>query len=77
MIQLLQVFEKYHFVNNVICGRVANEVEKFYAAAAKEIYIDDATLAGDVELVEREKEDKFINHLKIKRQKKKNSHRNL
>jgi len=68
LIQLLQVFEKYHFVNNVICGRVANEVEKFYAAAAKEIYIDDVNnFAGDVELVEREKEDKFINHLKNKK----------
>lgn len=33
LIQLFEVFEKYHFVNNVICERVGNEVEKLYADA--------------------------------------------
>lgn len=31
LIQLFEAFEKYHFVNNVICERVGNEVEKLYA----------------------------------------------
>jgi|SRR6266850_516281 len=30
-IRLLEVMEKYHFVNNAICDRVGNEVEKLYA----------------------------------------------
>jgi uncharacterized protein with ParB-like and HNH nuclease domain len=30
-IRLLQSMEKYHFVNNAICDRVGNEVEKLYA----------------------------------------------
>lgn len=34
----LEVIEKYHFVNNVISGRIGNEVEKFYAESAKEIF---------------------------------------
>lgn len=68
LIKLLQIFEKYHFVNNVICGRVANEVEKFYAAAAKQIYLDEEnSFAAEVLLFERDKEDTFINHLKNKK----------
>lgn len=31
LIQLFETFEKYHFINNVICERVGNEVEKLYA----------------------------------------------
>jgi hypothetical protein len=31
LIRLLETFEKYHFVNNAICDRVGNEVEKLYA----------------------------------------------
>ncbi len=33
LIQLFETFEKYHFVNNVICERVGNEIEKLYADA--------------------------------------------
>jgi len=33
LIQLFEMFEKYHFINNVICERVGNEVEKLYADA--------------------------------------------
>ncbi|MCO5052670.1 MAG: DUF262 domain-containing HNH endonuclease family protein [Verrucomicrobiae bacterium] len=31
LIQLFETFEKYHFINNVICERVGNEVEQLYA----------------------------------------------
>lgn len=31
LMQLLDVIEKYHFVNNIICERVGNEIEKTYA----------------------------------------------
>ncbi len=31
LIRLFQAFEKYHFINNIICERVGNEVEKLYA----------------------------------------------
>jgi uncharacterized protein with ParB-like and HNH nuclease domain len=31
LIELFEAFEKYHFINNVICERVGNEVEKLYA----------------------------------------------
>jgi uncharacterized protein with ParB-like and HNH nuclease domain len=38
---VLETIEKYHFVNNVISGRVGHEVEKFYAERAKIIYNTD------------------------------------
>jgi uncharacterized protein with ParB-like and HNH nuclease domain len=31
LIQLFEAFEKYHFVNNAVCDRVGNEVERLYA----------------------------------------------
>ena len=31
LVRLFEVFEKYHFVNNAVCERVGNEVEKLYA----------------------------------------------
>jgi hypothetical protein len=31
LIRLFEAFEKYHFVNNAICDRVGNEVERLYA----------------------------------------------
>lgn len=34
----LESIEKYHFVNNVISGRVGHEVEKFYAETAAKLY---------------------------------------
>jgi hypothetical protein len=36
LIRLFDVFEKYHFINNAVCERVGNEVEKLYADASKE-----------------------------------------
>jgi DNA-binding ferritin-like protein (Dps family) len=32
LIRLLDAMEKYHFVNNAVCDRVGNEVEKLYAS---------------------------------------------
>jgi len=37
LIRLFETFEKYHFVNNVICERVGNEVERLYADTCGEI----------------------------------------
>ncbi|MEK7519909.1 MAG: DUF262 domain-containing HNH endonuclease family protein [Patescibacteria group bacterium] len=31
LIELFDVMEKYHFVNNAVCDRIGNEVEKLYA----------------------------------------------
>lgn len=36
LLDLLDVFEKYHFINNMICERVGNEVEKLYTDYAKD-----------------------------------------
>lgn len=38
LFKMLESIEKYHFVNNVVSGRVGHEVEKFYAETAKELY---------------------------------------
>jgi hypothetical protein len=36
LIQLFETFEKYHFVNNMICERVGNEIETLYAETCGE-----------------------------------------
>ncbi len=36
ILSLLEIFEKYHFINNVICERVGNEVEKLYTDYARD-----------------------------------------
>ena len=41
LLNLLQVLEKYHFVNNVICERIGNEIEQLYAESATEFYDTD------------------------------------
>jgi uncharacterized protein with ParB-like and HNH nuclease domain len=38
LFKVLGAIENYHFINNVISGKVGNEVEKFYAESAKNIY---------------------------------------
>lgn len=35
LVKLFEALEKYHFVNNVICERVGNEVERLYADTCK------------------------------------------
>jgi uncharacterized protein with ParB-like and HNH nuclease domain len=35
LLETLSSIEKYHFINNIICDRVGNEVEKVYAVSAK------------------------------------------
>lgn len=57
LIQLFEVFEKYHFINNVICERVGNEVEKLYADAC--IWFSDS--ADPIKTT-----DRLINELKSK-----------
>lgn len=36
LIKLLDTMEKYHFINNAVCDRVGNEVEKLYAGFCEE-----------------------------------------
>lgn len=31
LIAMFELMEKYHFINNAVCGRIGNEVEKLYA----------------------------------------------
>ncbi len=38
LFKALDSIENYHFVNNVISGRIGNEVEKFYASKAKDFF---------------------------------------
>jgi hypothetical protein len=42
LIRLFELLEKYHFINNVICERVGNEVERLYADTCKEWASSDA-----------------------------------
>jgi hypothetical protein len=57
LIQLFEAFEKYHFVNNAICERVGNEVEKLYADICED-YSKSADLSKTTDLL--------INELKKK-----------
>jgi uncharacterized protein with ParB-like and HNH nuclease domain len=41
LFKILEVIEKYHFVNNIISGRIGNEVEKLYAEKAAAIFATD------------------------------------
>jgi Protein of unknown function (DUF1524) len=57
LIQLFEAFEKYHFINNVICERVGNEVEKLYADICKS-YSESSSFVQTT--------DSLINQLKAK-----------
>jgi hypothetical protein len=37
VVRLFEAFEKYHFVNSEVCGRVGNEVERLYAETCLEL----------------------------------------
>lgn len=39
LFKILESLENYHFVNNVISGRIGNEVEKFYAEYSTKFFI--------------------------------------
>ena len=55
----LETIEKYHFVNNVISGKVGHEVEKFYAETAAHLYNSDDSFVNEI--------TKFVNNLSKKR----------
>lgn len=59
LFRIFHTIEKYHFTNNVVCGRVANEVEKFYAEKAMEFYSNKNTLSTEANL--------FINEINKKK----------
>lgn len=42
MLKLMAVLENYHFVNNVVCQRIGNEVEKLYADVCSEFTQSDS-----------------------------------
>ena len=58
LFRVFETLERYHFVNNIVAGRVGNEVEKFYADSSKKIWGSDqpAVLIND-----------FLNDLRKKR----------
>lgn len=65
LVRLFEVFEKYHFINNVICERVGNEVEKLYADACEkfsetENFIETATDLINELIKKLAKEGEFI-----------------
>jgi hypothetical protein len=59
LIELFEAFEKYHFVNSAICGRVGNEVEKLYAKYSALFAKKDSNFFSTV--------DNLINDLKSQR----------
>lgn len=38
LLNILENIEKYHFINNAVCDRIGNEVEKLYAERAEDFY---------------------------------------
>ncbi len=66
LFKALKAIENYHFVNNVISGRVGNEVEKFYAETAAKFYNSSENFASEmksfVEVLRSKKamKDEFI-----------------
>jgi uncharacterized protein with ParB-like and HNH nuclease domain len=51
LLDALAMIEKYHFVNNVICERVGNEIEKLYAESAAELSQTDDFRTSTTKLV--------------------------
>ncbi len=49
LFKALKAIENYHFINNVISGRVGNEVEKLYAEKAAEIYNSTRSFSVEIE----------------------------
>lgn len=68
LFKVLRAIENYHFVNNVISGRVGNEVEKFYADKAAHIYNStgnfDAEMKTFLEVLRSKKamKDEFVSN---------------
>lgn len=69
LLRLIEAIEEYHFINNAICDRVGNEVEKFYATFSKDFYHteDMKSLANEFLKELKEKKagrDEFISRFK-------------
>lgn len=54
----IEAIEKYHFVNNVISGRIGNEVEKFYAEYAEKFYTGKNNFNADLSEFQKKLRDK-------------------
>lgn len=65
-VRLIDAFEKYHFINNAICNRIGNEVERIYADYSEAFASSDGELAKVVDQFIKElkgqlaKEDEFV-----------------
>lgn len=59
LFKVLDSIENYHFVNNVISGKIGNEVEKFYAETAKDFFNKNNNFINIT--------NKFLNELKNKK----------
>ena len=68
LFKTLRAIENYHFVNNIISGRVGNEVEKFYAETAAHLYNSSESFASEmktfIEVLRSKKamKDEFISN---------------
>ena len=68
LFKVLEIIEKYHFVNNVICGRIGNEVEKYYADSAKTIFSSEKDFVEEINIFisglsnKRALKDEFISN---------------
>lgn len=49
LVELFELMEKYHFINNAVCERIGNEVEKLYADFCKKY-----SISGDFENTTKE-----------------------
>lgn len=65
-IRLFAAFENYHFINNAICRRVGNEVEKLYADFCRDEFATTGDLIRSIDVFVNElrkrlaKEDEFV-----------------
>ncbi|CAN5348502.1 DUF262 domain-containing protein [soil metagenome] len=65
LLKLISNIEKYHFVNNQVCDRIGNEVEKLYAEWAQKFYSADdfrqsAREFNTLLMNQRAPEDEFV-----------------
>lgn len=59
LLEVLEAIERYHFVNNVVAGKIGNEVEKFYADYSRYFYESGDNFGQEI--------DHFIQELRKKK----------
>jgi uncharacterized protein with ParB-like and HNH nuclease domain len=63
LFRVLESIESYHFVNNVVSGRIGNKVEKFYALKAKSFHTQTKDFSAQMIIFINE-----LNKIKVKRE---------